>query len=49
MSPDLNTPKDITDDTSLTSIHILDQEINSVDNNGEVNESQPIDIKFNKP
>jgi hypothetical protein len=46
LSTDLNTPKDITDDTSLTLIHTLDQDINSVDNSSDVkkNESQPIDI-----
>jgi hypothetical protein len=30
LSTDLNTPKDITDVTSLTLIHTLDQDINSV-------------------
>ena len=44
MSTDLNAPKNITDDTSLTLIHILDQDINIVDNNIDVNESQPIGI-----
>jgi hypothetical protein len=32
LSTDLNTPKDITDGTSLTLIHTSDQDINSVDN-----------------
>jgi hypothetical protein len=36
--------QDITDDTSLTSIHASDQDIDSVDNNSDVNESQSIDI-----
>jgi hypothetical protein len=44
LSTDLNTPNDITDDTSLTLIHTLDQDINNVDNSSDVNESQPIDI-----
>ena len=39
LSTDLDAPKDITDDTSLTLIHTLDQDINSVDNNSDVNES----------
>ena len=50
LSTDLNTSKDITDGTSLTLIHTLDQDINSVDNNSDVNESQPIvinSINFN--
>jgi hypothetical protein len=32
------------DDTSLTLIHTLDQDINNVDNSSDVNGSQPIDI-----
>ena len=36
--------QDITDDTSSTSIHALDQDIDSADNNNDVKESQPIDI-----
>jgi hypothetical protein len=44
LSTDLNTPKDTTDDTSSTLIHTVDQDINSVDNGSDVNESQRIDI-----
>ena len=36
--------QDITDDTSSTSIHASDQDIDSEDNNSDVNESQSIDI-----
>jgi hypothetical protein len=36
--------RDITDDTSSTSIYALDQDIDSADNNSDVNESQSIDI-----
>ena len=44
LSTDVNAPKDITDDTSLTLIHTLDQDINGVDNSSDVSESQSIDI-----
>ena len=44
MSTDLNTPKDITDETSLTLIRTMDQNINSVDNTSDVSVSQSIDI-----
>ena len=33
----------MTDDTSSTLIHTLDQDINSVDNSSDVSESQSID------
>jgi hypothetical protein len=36
--------QDITDDTSSTSIHASDQDIDSADNSSDVNESQSIDI-----
>ena len=36
--------RDITDDTSSTSIHASDQDIDSADNNSDVNESQSINI-----
>ena len=43
-STDLNTPTDITDDTSSTLIHTLGQDKNNVDNSSEVSKSQSIDI-----
>ena len=36
--------QEITNDTSLTSTHVSDQDTNKVDNNSDVNESQSIDI-----
>ena len=36
LSTDLNTSTDITDDTSSTLIHTLDQDINGVDNSSDV-------------
>ena len=44
MSTDLNTPKDITDDISLTLTHTSEQNINNVDNSSDISESQCIDI-----
>ena len=44
LSIDLNTPKDITDDTSLTLIHTPEQDINNIDNSSDVGESQSSDI-----
>jgi hypothetical protein len=44
LSTDLNTPKDITNDTSSTLIHTSEQDINNVDNSSDVSESQSIDI-----
>ena len=43
-STDLNTPIDITDDTSSTLVRTLDQDINDIDNSSVVSESQSIDI-----
>ena len=43
-STDLNTPTDITDDTSSTLFHTLNQDIKGVDNSSDVSESQSIDI-----
>ena len=36
--------QEITNDTSLTSTHVSDQDTNKVDNNSDANESQSIDI-----
>ena len=36
--------QEITNDASLTSTHVSDQDTNKVDNNSDVNESQSIDI-----
>ena len=44
MSTDSNTPKDITDDISLTLTHTSEQNINNVDNSSDISESQSIDI-----
>ena len=44
LSTDLNTLADITDDTSSTLIHSLDQDINDVDSSSDVNESQSMEI-----
>ena len=41
--------QEIKNDASLTSTHVSDQDTNKVDNNSDVNESQSIDNKFNKP
>ena len=39
-----STPIDITDDTSLTMIRTLNQDINDIDNSSAVSKSQSIDI-----
>ena len=44
LSTDSNTPKDITDDISLTLTHTSEQNINNVDNSSDISESQSIDI-----
>ena len=44
LSTDLNTLADITDDTSSTLIHSLDQDINDVVSSSDVNESQSMEI-----
>ena len=50
MNINLHTPlaqQEITNDTSLTSTHVSDQDTDKVDNNSDVNESQSIDTKIN--
>ena len=46
-SVDLNTPIEITNDTSSTLVCSLDQDMNDIDNSSVASESQSIDINNN--